>query len=141
MQADGYKRLLKKAVDDRTKQLLAEIGANELSDARSWSKRVEWLADGEKKSGEAPFLKQRVSLMMGILGTKGFFEWAIIAEDEAVEDFAIQAANIGDLAISEEWTRIASDERLHMDKEGCSGYGRLGDGRWWRNKRCHIWSQ
>jgi VIT1/CCC1 family predicted Fe2+/Mn2+ transporter len=116
MQADGYKRLIKKAVDDRTKQLLAEISANELSDARSWSKRIEWLADGEKKAGRAAFLKQRVSLMMGILGTRGFFEWAIIAEDESIEDFAIQAANIGDLAISEEWTRIASDERLHIDR-------------------------
>jgi VIT1/CCC1 family predicted Fe2+/Mn2+ transporter len=116
MQADGYKRLIKKAVDDRTKQLLAEISANELSDARSWSKRIEWLANGEKKAGRAAFLKQRVSLMMGILGTRGFFEWAIIAEDESIEYFAIQAANIGDLAISEEWTRIASDERLHIDR-------------------------
>ena len=116
MQADGYKRLTKKAVDDRTKQLLVEISANELSDARSWSKRIEWLADGEKKASRAAFLKQRVSLMMGILGTRGFFEWAIIAEDESIEDFAIQAANIGDLAISEEWTRIASDERLHIDR-------------------------
>jgi len=116
MQSDGYKRLIKKAVDDRTKQLLAEISANELSDAETWSERIEWLADGEKKSGRAAFLKQRVSLMMGILGTRGFFEWAIIAEDASIEDFAIQAANIGDLATSEEWTRIASDERLHIER-------------------------
>jgi VIT1/CCC1 family predicted Fe2+/Mn2+ transporter len=116
MQSDGYKRLIKKAVDDRTQQLLAEISANELSDAEAWSERIKRLTDGEKKSGRAAFLKQRVSLMMSILGTRGFFEWAIIAEDEAVEDFAIQAANIGDLAISEEWTRTASDERLHIDR-------------------------
>ena len=116
MQSEGYKRLINKAADDRTKQLLTEISANELSDAESWAKRIERLADGEKKSGRAAFLKQRVSLMMGILGTRGFFEWAIIAEDESIEDFAIQAANIGDLAISEEWTRIASDERLHIDR-------------------------
>jgi len=116
MQSDGYKRLIKKAVDDRTKQLLAEISANELSDAETWSERIEWLADGEKKSGRAAFLKQRVNLMMGILGTRGFFAWAIIAEDASIEDFAIQAANIGDLATSEEWTRIASDERLHIER-------------------------
>jgi VIT1/CCC1 family predicted Fe2+/Mn2+ transporter len=116
MQADGYKRLTRKAVDDRTKQLLAEISANELGDAESWSQKIERLADGEKKSDRAAFLKQRISLMMGILGTRGFFEWAIIAEDESIEDFAIQAANIGNLAVSEEWTRIASDERLHIDR-------------------------
>jgi VIT1/CCC1 family predicted Fe2+/Mn2+ transporter len=54
--------------------------------------------------------------MTGILGIRAFFEWTIIAEDESVEDFAIQAANIGDLAASEEWTRIASDERLHIER-------------------------
>ena len=116
MQSVGYQRLIKKAVNEETKQLLAEISVNELSDAEAWSQRIERLTDGEKKSGRASFLKQRVSLMMGILGTRGFFEWAIIAEDEAVEGFAIKAANIGDLATSEEWTRIASDERLHIDK-------------------------
>ena len=116
MQSKGYERLIKKALDERTKQLLAEISANELSDAESWSQRIERLADGEKKSDRAAFWKQRVRLMMGILGTRGFFEWAIIAQDESIEDFAIQAANIDDLAISEEWTRIASDERLHIDR-------------------------
>ena len=116
MQSMGYQRLIKKAVDERTKQLLVEISTNELSDAESWSERIERLADGDKKSGGAAFLKQRIKLMMGILGTRGFFEWAIIAEDESVEALTIQATNIGDLAISEEWTRIASDERLHIDR-------------------------
>ncbi len=116
MQSMGYQRLIKKAVGERTKQLLAEISANELSDAKSWSQRIERLADDERKSGRVSFLNQRVRLMMGILGTRGFFEWAIIAEDEAVEGFAIQAANIDDLAISEEWSRIASDERLHIER-------------------------
>ena len=116
MQSNGYKRLIKKAMDETTKQLLAEIGANELSDAESWSQKIEQLADGGRKSGRVSFLNQKVGLMMGVLGTRGFFEWAIIAEDETVEDFAIQAANIGDLTTSEEWTRIASDERLHVER-------------------------
>jgi VIT1/CCC1 family predicted Fe2+/Mn2+ transporter len=116
MQSMGYQMLVKKAVDERVKQLLAEISANELSDAKSWSQRIEHLADGDRKSGRASFLNQRVGLMIGILGTRGFFEWAIIAEDEAVEDFAVQAANVGDVIASEEWTRIASDERLHIDR-------------------------
>jgi VIT1/CCC1 family predicted Fe2+/Mn2+ transporter len=116
MQSNGYKRLIKKAADDRIKQLLAEISADELGDAGSWSQRIEQLADGDRKSGRVSFLNQKVGLMMSILGIRGFFEWAIIAEDEAVEDFAIQAANIGDLSTSEEWTRIASDERLHIER-------------------------
>jgi VIT1/CCC1 family predicted Fe2+/Mn2+ transporter len=116
MQSNSYQRLIKKATEERTKQLLAEISANELYDAESWSQKIEQLADSDRKSGRASFLNQRIRLMMSILGTRGFFEWAIIAEDEAVEDFAIQAANIGDLAISEEWTRIASDERLHIER-------------------------
>jgi hypothetical protein len=116
MQSNGYQRLIKKATEDRTKQLLAEISANELSDAESWSQKVEQLADGDRKSGRAAFLNQRVRLMMSILGTRGFFEWAIIAEDEIVEGLAIQAANVGDLSTSEEWTRIASDERLHIER-------------------------
>jgi VIT1/CCC1 family predicted Fe2+/Mn2+ transporter len=54
--------------------------------------------------------------MMGILGTRGFFEWVLIAEDESVEDLATIAANINDLNVSEEWMRIASDERLHVER-------------------------
>jgi len=116
MQSNGYERLIKKAMDETTRQLLVEISANELSDAESWSQKIEQLADGGRKYGRVSFLNQKVGLMMGVLGTRGFFEWAIIAEDETVEDFAIQAANIGDLTTSEEWTRIASDERLHIER-------------------------
>jgi len=116
MQAKGYKRLINKATDERIKQLLAEISANELSDAESWSQRIEQLSGGDRKSGKVSFLSQKVGLMMSVLGTRGFLEWVIIAEDESVEDFAIQSANIGDLTTSEEWTRIASDERLHIER-------------------------
>jgi len=116
MQSMGYQRLIKKAFDERIKKFLAEISANELSDVESWSQRIEQLSDGGEKFGRGSFLNQRVGLMMGVLGTRGFFEWAIIAEDEAVEDFAIQAATIDDLTVSEEWTRIASDERLHIER-------------------------
>lgn len=55
------------------------------------------------------FIDLRVSLMMHILGSRGFFEWAIIAQDESVEDLAIQAGNISHVPTSEEWTRMASD--------------------------------
>ncbi len=116
MQSSGYKKLIKKAVDEGTKRLLTEIGTIELNDSESWEQNIERLSDGDRKSGRVPFLNQKVGLMMGVLGTMGFFEWSIIAEDEAVEDLAIQAANISDPNKSEEWTRIASDERLHIDR-------------------------
>jgi VIT1/CCC1 family predicted Fe2+/Mn2+ transporter len=116
MQANGYQRLVKKARDERTRQLLAEIGANELKEADFWSQKVDRLVDGVKRADKVSFLSQRVGLMMIVLGTRGYFEWTIIAEDEAVESLAVQASNIGDLATSEEWTRTASDERLHIER-------------------------
>lgn len=115
MQAKGYQRLISKATDERGRQLLAELSANERHDAESWSQRIRQLAGGDRQAGKVSFLKQRVSLMMSVLGVRGFFEWSIIAEDGAVEDLALQAATIGDLATSEAWTRIASDERLHIE--------------------------
>ena len=45
-QSKGYERLIKKAMNERTRRILAEISANELSDAESWSQRIEQLADG-----------------------------------------------------------------------------------------------
>jgi hypothetical protein len=51
MQAHGYKKLLKKAADERTNQLLTGINAGELSDAESWSQRIEQLAGGARKPG------------------------------------------------------------------------------------------
>jgi len=116
MQAKGYERLAKKARDGRTKRLLTHISADELKESQCWSQKIRELGEKSEKFTTASFVNRRISLMMRILGTRGFFEWSLIAEDEAVEDFAIQAANIGDLAISEEWTRIASDERLHIDR-------------------------
>jgi hypothetical protein len=46
MQASGDKKLVKKARDERTRQLPAEIGANELNEAGFWLQKVERLADG-----------------------------------------------------------------------------------------------
>ena len=133
MQAKGYERLIKKATDERTRQLLADISTDELSDAESWLQKIYQLAGEDRESGRVSFLNQKVSLMMGILGIRGFFEWTIIAEDESVEELAIQATNISDLDTSEEWTRIASDEWLHikrMKKEvlGMEGWEMGGGG-------------
>ncbi len=116
MQAKGYERLVKRAKDERTKKLLAEMSANELNESEYWLQKIQQLAREDERSFRASFVSRRVDIMMSILGTRGFFEWVIIAEDESVEDLATRAANIGDLAASEEWTRTASDERLHIER-------------------------
>jgi rubrerythrin len=124
MQAKGYDRLAKKAQDERTKQLLAGISANEAQDCEFWTEKIGGLGEeGERltsaslrlRSGQA-LTDLRVGLMMSILGTRGFFEWTIIAEDESAEGLAILAGNLTDSTASEMWTRIASDERLHIER-------------------------
>jgi VIT1/CCC1 family predicted Fe2+/Mn2+ transporter len=116
MQAKGYERLVKKAKDERTKQLLMEVSTDEFKDCIYWAEKVKQL-EGERQKLMGAFLADlRISLMMRILGTRGFFEWAMIAEDESIEGLAIQAGNIGDVATSETWIRIASDERLHVER-------------------------
>jgi VIT1/CCC1 family predicted Fe2+/Mn2+ transporter/rubrerythrin len=116
MQAKGYERLAKKATDEKTKQLLAEIGADEVKDLEYWAEKIAELGGEQQRLSRTFFTGLRVSLMMRILGTKGFFEWAMIAEDESVGSLAIQAGNMSDMATSETWTRIASDERLHIER-------------------------
>jgi VIT1/CCC1 family predicted Fe2+/Mn2+ transporter/rubrerythrin len=113
MQAKGYERIAKKAHEEQTKRLLLQISSDEAEDAEDWSERIRELAaeGGRVKSALMDF---RVSLMMTVLGTRGFFEWAIIAEDEAVEDLLVRAGNLDDADASETWTRIGADERLHV---------------------------
>jgi VIT1/CCC1 family predicted Fe2+/Mn2+ transporter len=116
MQAKAYGRLARQAQDERAKQLLADISAGEAEDAGHWAEGINALSDGRGGPGTAFLTDLRIRLMMGILGTRGFFEWAIIAEDESVEDLAILAGNLADGATSAAWTRIASDERLHVQR-------------------------
>jgi VIT1/CCC1 family predicted Fe2+/Mn2+ transporter len=116
LQARGYERLAKKARDERTKGLLTRISADEVSDSEYWAEKIEELGDKHRRFTGASLLNPRISFMMRILGTRGFFEWAIIAEDESIEDLFIKAGNLADMATSEAWTRIASDERLHIER-------------------------
>jgi VIT1/CCC1 family predicted Fe2+/Mn2+ transporter/rubrerythrin len=124
MQAKGYDRLAKKAQDERTKHLLSGISANEAQDCEFWTEKIGELGEERERltsaslrlrSGQA-LTDLRVGFMMSILGTRGFFEWAIIAEDESAEGLAILAGNLTDRTASEMWTRIASDERLHIER-------------------------
>jgi VIT1/CCC1 family predicted Fe2+/Mn2+ transporter/rubrerythrin len=116
MQAKGYQRLARKAQDERARRLLMDISAGEAEDAEHWAEGIQALSEGGETLSPTFLTGLRIRLMMGILGTRGFFEWAIIAEDESVEDLAILAENLADDATSATWTRIASDERLHIER-------------------------
>jgi VIT1/CCC1 family predicted Fe2+/Mn2+ transporter/rubrerythrin len=117
MQAKGYDKLARKAQqDERTKRLLMEIGASEAQDSEYWAEKIEELGEKRERSTSASLTDLRLGFMMSILGTRGFFEWAIIAEDESVEDLAILAGNLSDSDASAMWTRIAADERLHIER-------------------------
>jgi VIT1/CCC1 family predicted Fe2+/Mn2+ transporter len=116
MQARGYERLTRKAQDERAKRLLMDVGASEAEDAEHWGEGIHALSEGREKLSTAFLTDLRDRLMMGILGTRGFFEWAIIAEDESVADLSMLAGNLGDDATSATWTRTASDERLHIER-------------------------
>lgn len=116
MQAKGYNKLAKRARDERTKRLLTEISANELEESTYWSQKIQQLAHQDEVSFRDSLTTYKVRLLMTILGTRGFFEWVIIAEDESVDDLATRAVNIKDQAASEEWARTAIDERLHIER-------------------------
>ena len=116
LQAKGYERLARKAKGERTKRPLEEISADEVKDSKYWAEKIRKLEGERQRLTRTFFTDLRISLMMRILGTRGFFEWAIIAEDESIEALAIQAGNISDVATSEAWVRIASDERLHVER-------------------------
>jgi VIT1/CCC1 family predicted Fe2+/Mn2+ transporter len=115
MQAKGFGILARKAKDKRIKQLLLRVSSDEVNHAEFWFERIKEL--GGKTQGLKAFLRDaKVGFMMRILGTKGFFQWAIVGEEEGVHDLAVQAENIRDSANSQAWSRTASDERLHLER-------------------------
>jgi VIT1/CCC1 family predicted Fe2+/Mn2+ transporter len=115
MQAKGYELLATKATDDKTVQLLKELHLQEKKDAEYWSQQLQTLGDNKQARFGHAFVF-RVQLMMGLLGSRGFFEWAMIAEDESVEELLILAGNLQEVSVSEAWVRAASDERLHLSR-------------------------
>lgn len=116
MQAKGFGILARKVKDERIKQLLLRISSDEAGHVEFWFERIEELG-GKREGATKTFLRDwKVGFMMRILGTKGFFEWAVVGEEEGIHDLAIQAENIKDAATSEVWSRTASDERLHLER-------------------------
>ena len=116
MQAKGFEILAKKAKDERIKQLLLRIGADEASHTAFWFERIKELGGKHEGATKTFLIDWKVGFMMRILGTKGFLEWAIVGEEEGIRDLAVQAENIRDSATSETWIRTASDEKIHSER-------------------------
>lgn len=123
MKAKGFGILAGKAKDERIKQLLLRISTDEANHAKFWFERIKELG-GKREGATKTLLRDRkIGFMMRVLGTKGFFEWAVVGEEEGVQDVAVQAENIGDTATSEAWSRTASDERLHLERMKSEVFG------------------
>ncbi len=116
VQIKGYRTLVKKASNERIKHLLARIADEEEKHAEFWTERIEELGGERKEPTMAYFRDLKVRLMMSILGTKGFFEWAVVGEEEGIQDLSVQAEKIRDRESSETWSRFASDERIHLER-------------------------
>ncbi|MHA1946881.1 MAG: VIT1/CCC1 transporter family protein [Candidatus Hodarchaeales archaeon] len=116
MQTKGYETLVKKAKDERIKQLLIQISSDEAKHAVFWLERIDEL--GSKREGATRVFTRnlKAGFMIRILGTKGFFEWAVLGEEEGIQDLSIQAEKIRDTTTSETWSRFASDERMHLER-------------------------
>jgi len=116
MEIKGYKILVKRAGDERIKKLLIHISDEEEKHADFWSEKIEELGGKREGAIKAFLRKLKTRLMMTVLGTKGFFEWAVVGEEEAIQDLAFQAEKSRDLSTSETWSRLASDERMHLER-------------------------
>lgn len=116
IQVKGYGRLVERAKDERIRRLLTRIVKDEESHIAFWSARIEELEGAREKTADTPLGDMKVRFLMSVLGTKGFFEWAVVGEDEGIQELAIQAAKLRTPAASETWSRFAADERLHLDR-------------------------
>ena len=115
MHTKAFGILTKKAKDQRMKQHLEKITSNEANHAEFWFQRIVELG-GKSQFGENSFLRDlRVGFMIRILGMKGFFEWGVEGESDGIEDLAIQVEKIRKEGPSRIWSRIACDERLHLE--------------------------
>ena len=81
VQVKGYRTLAERASDEQIRNLLTRIVEDEESHAEFWSERIEQLG-GEHERKTGTYIRDlKVKLMMSVLGTKGFFEWAVAGED------------------------------------------------------------
>jgi len=113
MQAISYKLLAEKAVDQSTKNLLIDLCEHEEKDTEEWRTTVDEYIDSNII--RSPRLeKERVRLMMTILGPRSFLEWNLIGEDELIEELLIFVGLLKEKSISDNLIRIVNDEHLHV---------------------------
>jgi VIT1/CCC1 family predicted Fe2+/Mn2+ transporter len=111
---EGYRRLIHKASDAWVRDTLTRIREGEEEYAAFWAERIREL--GSDATVKGPFQAWKVGVMTSILGTKGFFEWTVVGEEEAIRALALQAEQIVDLRTSEVWRRYGAEARLHLDR-------------------------
>jgi predicted membrane protein (TIGR00267 family) len=116
VQVKGYRTLASKTEDEKIKQLLTRFSNEEEKIAELWSERIRELGGEPSRGAKASLEDLKVRLLMSILGTKGFFEWVVVGEEEGIQDLSIQAERISDAYASETWSRFASDERMHLER-------------------------
>ena len=116
IQVKGYRTLAGKTEDVKIKQLLTRFSNEEEKFAELWSERIRELGGEPVRGAKARLEDLKVKLLMSILGTKGFFEWVVVGEEEGIQDLSIQAEKIRDAYASETWSRFASDERMHLER-------------------------
>ena len=114
IQVMGYRELAERSGDEKIRYLLERIGDDEERLTEFWSVKIKELGGSVASGGT--LRDWRVRMMMNILGTKGFFEWAVVGEEEGIQDLAIQAEKIRATDASETWRRYAADERMHLDR-------------------------
>ena len=115
MQVRGYERVANSTDDERTRTLLLQISAGDADDAAYWQDKVQDLEVHRARLAGA-LLELRVAVMLIVLGTRGFFEWAIVAEDESLEEVALHAQGLRNKELADSWTSMASEERLHVER-------------------------
>jgi VIT1/CCC1 family predicted Fe2+/Mn2+ transporter/rubrerythrin len=116
IQAKGFDILARKSKDERIKQLLLRISDDEASHTKFWFERIKELGGRCQGATKTFFRDWKVNFMMRILGTKGFFEWTVVGESEGIQNLAIQAEKIREKTASETWSRLASDEKMHLER-------------------------
>jgi VIT1/CCC1 family predicted Fe2+/Mn2+ transporter len=116
MKAKGFEILAQKTRDERIKQLLLSVSTGEARGAEFWRVRIVELGSERERAAKSLLRDLKVGFMMRILGTKGFFEWVVVGEEEGIRELAYQAEKLRDAEMSAAWSRAAADEGLHLEK-------------------------
>ena len=112
----GYRLIAAKSQDKRIQYLLNRVIEDEENNAKFWSERIKELQGRDVQTTGRLLRDMKIRIMMLVLGIKGFFEWAVVGEDEGVHELTILAGTLNDQAESETWSRYATDERMHLER-------------------------